>query len=336
MRLKIKWLDGWAYAHGTGPDGNRVRRSLKTQDPRQAEQNRASLEARLWEASLYGAKKVITFEQAALAYAEDGGDMRFIVRMAEVLNGQRLADITPKAIRDAARRAYPECSNATLNRQGITPARAVINYAHQQGWCAPIRVRAFPVEKPRRRAVGPDYLEQLRPHIPDRLYALMLFLQTTGRRVGEAIALKPANLDLAAGRVDIPKTKNGEAAIAYLTPDLIQILEGVKPRHRRVFGYVDRSSVYPTLRRACAKAGIEYLGTHQPGRHSFATHLEKEGWGATAIARAGGWKSVRLVSETYVHPENSAARATASFGKKLASKNDDASQPVEDKRKNGG
>lgn len=317
MRLKIKWVNGWAHLHGTGPDGRRIRQSLKTQDARQAEEKRAQVEARLWRADLYGPEEVVTFDAAAVAYAEDGGEVRFLMRIAEQLQGKPLRDIRPKDVREAARRAYPDASPATLNRQGITPAAAVINWAHGQGWCAPIRVRRFQHERPKRKAVGFEYIEALRPHLPYRLYCLMLFLHQTGRRVGDAIEMRPDWLD--GTRAHIPRTKNGDPATVVLTRDLATTLSGLEPRHGRVFGYVHRSSVYSTLRRACAKAGVEYLGTHQPGRHSFATTLHKAGWGSKKIAEAGGWRSVSLVAQTYEHPENTAEEAAGVFGKKMAS-----------------
>ena len=315
MRLKITWRDGWAYAHGTGPNGQRVRRALKTQNARRAEELRADLEAKLWRLDLYGAEAVVSFDQAALHYAEDGGDTRFLVKVTEQLTGVALKDITPRTVRDAAKKAYPKGSPATMNRQGVTPIRAVINYAHDQGWCGPIKVKAFPTVKPTRKAVGVDYLVALQPDLPTNLFALMLFLHTTGRRVGEAISLTPD--DIYDNCAHIAKTKNGDAAVAQLVPMLVDMLNDIPPVNGRVFGYKDRRSIYGTLKRACKKAGVEYLGTHQVGRHSFATSLEREGWSSKAIADAGGWKSVRLVDETYIHTNDPAKRASALIGTKL-------------------
>ena len=315
MRLTVKWIDGWAHIHGTAPDGRRIRRAVKTRDPVRAEEARAALEARLWKIGLYGADHVITFDECALAYAQDGGESRFIVKIAAQLVGRRLKDITPKDIRDAAKLAYPNASPATLNRQAITPARAVINYGHAQGWCAMIRVRAFPVEKPQRQAVNRAYLDKLRPHLPPRLFALMLFLHTTGRRIGDALLIDVGDVDLQRMRVRIPTTKNGDPAIAVLTAEVAELLSATMPETGKAFPYAARSSVYSTLRRACTKAGLPYLGTHQVGRHSYATTLHEAGWGSKAIAEAGGWKSVRLVAETYEHPQDAAERAAALFGK---------------------
>lgn len=317
MRLAIKWVDGWAQLHGTGPDGKRIRRALKTRDPRQAEEARAAIEARLFKEGLYGVDHVMTFEECALAYVQDGGEARFIVAISTALAGRKLKQITPKDVRDAARAAYPNASAATLNRQAITPARAVINYGHAQGWCAAIKVRSFAVEKPKRQAVGRPYLDTLRPHLPQPMFALMLFLFTTGRRIGDALALDVTDIDLQRMRATIGRTKNGDPAIAVLTAEVAALLTEVMPKAGKVFPYAARSSIYPTLRRACKKAGIEYLATHQPGRHSYATTLDNAGFSPKEIADAAGWKSVRLVSETYTHPEAPAERAAKLFGKKL-------------------
>ncbi|OOY15109.1 tyrosine-type recombinase/integrase [Thioclava sp. DLFJ4-1] len=321
MRLKIKWINGWAHLHGTGPTGKRIRQSLKTRDPKQAEEKRAAVESKLWKADLYGPEEIVTFDAAAVAYAEDGGEIRFLMKMAQQFEGIRLRDIKPRDIREAAKRAYPKANAATWNRQGITPAQSVINWSHEQGWCAPIKVRRFKVEKPKRKAVGPEYLDALEPYMPDRLFALMLFLQVTGRRVGEAVRMEPHWIS--GNHVHIPKTKNGEAADVVMPTVLSRLVHAIEPRHGLVFGYVHRSSVYNTLRRACKKAGVEYLGTHQPGRHSFATQLLNQGWQSSRIAKAGGWKSVALVAQIYEHPENAPSEASEIFGKIWASRDDD-------------
>lgn len=314
IRLTIKWVNGWAQAAGTGPDGCRVRRALGTQDRRQAEVLRANLERQLFEASVLGVKEVLTFEQAAIAYIENGGDKRFILKMAEELQGMRLRDITPHAVRVAAKSAYPAGSPATRNRQGITPVRAVINYAHEQGWCGAIRVKGFTVEKPSRKSVDRDYLDTLRPHLPPNLFALLLFLFTTGRRVGDAIHMRPEWIN--GSVVEIPKTKNGDAATAHLTPEVALIIAGLDPVNGRVFGYKDRRSIYGTLRRACKAAGVEYLGTHQLGRHSFNTHLHEAGFSIPDIAKASGAKDHRLLMATYIHPGDKSAEVVKLFSKK--------------------
>jgi len=316
MKLVLFWRGESAYVRGTTPDGKRIREPLKTKDKKRAEELRAAMEARIWKEHLYGPEAVMTFKEAAEHYIADGGDSRFLNKVPDGFSQTTLGKIVPMAVRKAAKEAYPNHAAATLNRQAITPIRAVINYAHQQGWCAPIKVKAFPTVKPKRKAVDVDYLIALKPELPSNLFAMLLFLHTTGRRIGEAISLTPD--DVREGVAHIQKTKNGEPAKATLVPVLVKMLEGLPAKHGRVFGYTDRHNIYSTLKRACVRAGVEYLGTHQVGRHSFATALEREGWSSKAIADAGGWKSVRLVDETYIHTDNAAGRASDMIGTKLA------------------
>lgn len=234
--------------------------------------------------------------------------MRFLEPIAAYFVGRKLSGITPADIRAAARALYPNAKPATLNRQAITPARAVINWAHGQGWCGSIRVQAFEAEKPQRKAVDGRYLDKMRPHLPERLFALMLFMQHTGRRIGDALSLTPQDIDLDAMTATIRRTKNGKPATAHLTPEVADLIRPYMGEET-VFGYAGRSSVYNTLRRAAAKAKVEYLGTHQPGRHSFATALMKRKWSPKEIAEAGGWETTRLVSEVYSHPQAAGKRA---------------------------
>ncbi len=137
----------------------------------------------------------------------------------------------------------------------------------------------------------------------------MLFVHQTGARIGEAMGLEPKDVDLRNGTAIAYDTKNGEDRLIYLTPEIIEDLRTLPPRNGRVFGYVEPRSVYRTLRKVCEEAGLEYLATHQVGRHSFATALEEAGFSAKAVADAGGWKSVALVQKTYMHPKDAGKRA---------------------------
>jgi len=316
MKLTLKWRGDTAWVYGTCPEGKRIRQSLRTKDKKRAEELRAAMENRIWRLQIYGPQAVMTFAEAAEHYVNDGGDGRFLGNIPADFANTTLAKIVPVMVRQAAKAAYPNHAGATVNRQAITPIRAVINFAHSQGWCSPIKVKGFPIVKPKKKAVDVDYLAKLRPELPPNLFALLLFLHTTGRRVGEAIALTPD--DIRDGVAYISKTKNGDAAEATIVPVLADILADMPVKNGRVFGYTDHRNIYGALQNACNRAGVEYLGTHQVGRHSFATTLEREGWSTRAIADAGGWKSVRLVEETYIHTNNAAGRATDMIGTKMA------------------
>ena len=163
-----------------------------------------------------------------------------------------------------------------------------------------------------------EYLVALEPHVPINMFALFLFLHPTWRRVSEAINFRTSDVDLNAAIASIEKTKNGDTAEASLVPMLVDILRDLPSRHGRVFGYTDRSFIYEPPKRACSNAGVKYLATHQPGRHSFATSLGNQQWNSKAIADAGGWKSPRLVDEKYIYTNEPAKKVAELIGKKLA------------------
>ena len=126
MRLKIKWRDGLAYDHGTGPSGLRSRRALKTRrSPRR--KLRTDLENRLWRGNLYGVDVVTTFRNKLQCRTQKTEAKRFLIKISEQLAGVSLNSITPQIVRNAAKKAYPNHTAATRNRRGITPAASVIN-----------------------------------------------------------------------------------------------------------------------------------------------------------------------------------------------------------------
>ena len=325
MGLKIVWRNGHAYAAGT-VQGRRIRQSLGTGDPAQAEEARAALEARTWRQGLYGDEAVRTFEDAALSYLENGGEGRFMAPLIRYFRGVRLGSIKPGHIIEAASKLYPKASPETRRRQAITPAVAVINHGHGKGWCGAIRVKAPRGRVKHRKAVGRDYIDAVRAacarHKPAQphLAALLLFMHQTGARLSEALALAPADLDLADAAAVAHDTKNGDPRVIYLTAEMVTELRGLPAREGRVFGYATKNGVYRALRQACAEAGVEYLGTHQPGRHSFATTLDAKGFTSAQIAEAGGWKSRALVAQRYTHPQRAGRLAAEAIGA-------DAAQP---------
>lgn len=322
MPLKIKKGANGFYAASGTIGGNRIRQSLKTRDKRQAEEACAQLEARLWAADVYGVQHVALFEDAALSYLEDGNSPRFVAPLLSHFRGKHLKSITPKDIRDAARALYPDAAGATMNRQAITPARAIINHAADQGLCSPITVKQFPEAKPKRVAVGVEWIAAFRAAALDRgngyQAALCWFMFETGARISEATGLRIEDVDMINCAADFGKTKNGEEQTAAFSADLRDEIARLSPRNGKVFGYKNKSGVYGPWANICKDAGIPYVPPHQAGRHSLASHLNDEGWSANDVAAAGRWKSVRLVQETYIHAEDRGKLASSKIGKILA------------------
>ena len=223
-------------------------------------------------------------------------------------------------VRAAAKKLYPAAGPATWNRQVITPTRAVINRSAEAGKCAPLKVRQFrkddkdvnrPAAEYQATAVDREWIDKFRAACNSPyLAALALFMFQTGWRVGEATALTPRDIDLPGRKVWLGNSKNGEAIEGFITVEMMVELANLPPRRagedqiEKLFGFASRHAVYGVWKRTCIRAGLPYVPPHQTGRHSFATEMiERHGKSIAATAKAGHWKSHRLLSEFYTHPE---------------------------------
>jgi integrase len=72
------------------------------------------------------------------------------------------------------------------------------------------------------------------------------------------------------------------------------------PREGKVFGYACKSTAENHWKAAEKAAGLPHLPFHRC-RHGFATGLLHAGVDPVTVAELGGWKSRRLVVETYGH-----------------------------------
>jgi integrase len=302
--------------------GQRIRESTGTADKAVAEETAAKREWEILRAAVYGTASTITFGQAVALYLEAKKDDRFILPIFDEWENKRLVDITGGDVTALATRLYPKASGATKNRQVVNVVRAIVNLAAKSGHCQKLAVEPFKTKKTVRRAVDRDWLDALRPHVPDRLWAVMLFNFSTGARISEATKLLWDDVDLFRKCALIRDPKNGEDREAHLTHEMMMVLVALPRVNRKVFGYATKQSVYGTLKRGCKAAGIPYLGTHQPGRHSFATEMiVRNGVDLATTAEAGGWKSRRLLAETYTHGERHKEAVDRVFGTKMTHEN---------------
>jgi hypothetical protein len=96
----------------------------------------------------HGKKAVVTFDEAALCYLDNGGSPRFLGNfdpatckwsgMMSHLFGKPLRGITQENLNDIAKTLYPNVRPDTLNRQFWTPFIAVWRHAITQKWCDPV------------------------------------------------------------------------------------------------------------------------------------------------------------------------------------------------------
>lgn len=295
------------------PGRKRLRRSTKLSERKEAKKVAARVALKEWKRYTDGEQSTLTFAEAVMLYEADGKHSDFLDALVGHFKNATVASIKPGVIRRAAKALYPGRSPATWNRNGIVPARAVINHCAELELCPHIKVKMFKESPPVRRAANSDWLEKFMAHAPPNLAALALFMSTTGARVGQAIAMNWDAINLQEATAVVPAAKGFPERLAYLTPPVVAALANITghkarlKRHRRlnlVFGLVTRQ-VYRRWNKVCGDAGIAYLPTHQSGRHTFFTEtIVRNKVDAKSAAQLGGSASPALLFRVYSHPEN--------------------------------
>ena len=319
MPLKIVWRKGIAQVHGT-LGGSRIRESLGTSDPKEAERKLVQIQSRLHRAEVFGEASVTTFASACSLYLEQGGDATYLKPIIEAFGMRLLSSIKPGEIHDLAKKIKPDAKASTRNRHVVVPCRAVINFAAERGLCPHIRVKGFKEAKVIRHAVDREWIDKFMAHAPHRhLGLLALFMFTTGARISEAVRLTPGDVDLTGLKATLGKTKNGNPRVYHLTRELADQMRALPPKlvrdgSWRVFGYLTRNAPQEAWEATIKRAKLPYACRHEAGRHSFATQMiVRSGKDIKTTMDLGGWESAASVMK-YVHSENLEAVAEDVFG----------------------
>lgn len=304
MPLKLYVRHGiWHYRGTIGPAErrSRLRGSCKTADKDIAARQVAEIEANYWKGHFDGPGAILTFARAAELYRKAGKSDRFLDRIEAHFKDVLVKDITAGAIRQMAIDLYPKCSNAGRNRQGITPAQAVINFAAESELCSPIKVKRFKAEHKVKEPVTLEWLRSFSPHASAPIEALAWFMFLTGARIGEAIAVQPEDLNLKAATVLIRQSKVSNERVSHLPAPLVAMLANL-PRieGRPVFVYQHPDDIVRAWFGAITRAKVKRLTPHCC-RHGFATGLLRRGVDPVTVAYLGGWKTPAQVLKTYGH-----------------------------------
>lgn len=316
---KRKGSDIWQYDFTV--DGERYRRSSKTSDKRLAEDIANQHETRVRRAAVHGEEAVLTFPEAVAEYLNDGKDGRFTAPLIRHFRKWKVNDITGPEIRKAAKILYPDAQPATWNRQVITPMRAIINHIAEAKRLTKISVKRFKEEKKRRPAGSSDWLKVFSKtaktlDMPETA-AMARFMFETATRVSEACRLTWDDVDLQMGVAYLTKTKT-EPRKVFLTRATVIELANIRSLYPvLVFGAANRSTAKKRFDKVIEKAGLNRLTSHEIGRHGFATEMiRRNGVDVATTADHGGWKSRRLLMETYVEGDANREVIDRVFGKK--------------------
>jgi len=303
------------YMRGT-INGVRYEESTGTADRKIAEGYRLKREQEIHSEAIHGKAAKATFADAAKHYTENGGSERFLSPALEHFGKMPLRSIGQAQLDAAAAKLYPGRKGSTLNRQVYAPVSAVLHHAARLGWCQPPAIRRAKVPPARVRWLTKDEADKLLAATNPTLRRLVLFLLYTGARVGEAMWLDWADVDLHRRRVMFTNTKNGTSRGVPLHSRVVEALAAIEHRHGPVFltpkgnpycqPKADQDAdvsagtrIKSAFRAACKRAGIVDFHPHDC-RHTWATWHYMANRDIGALMRLGGWKTMSMAMR-YAH-----------------------------------
>jgi integrase len=307
QRGNVWWVDGQL-------NGERVRESTRETERKQAEAYATRRETDARKVAEFGPEAVLTFGTATGLYLDAGKSERYLTPIFNKWEGKLVRNIKPGHVQDLARQLYPYAGPATRNRQVIAPVQAIINHCAKRGLCAPLMVERFFVPKHQPKVATRAWLDKFMGAASPHLAAFACFMAMTGARVSEAIRLDWEDVDLGAATALLRLTKNGDPRVASLPPALLARLSSLPDREGAVFRYASRQSFQTPWANAEKRAGIEHIKPHDAGRRLFASEMVQAGVDPVTVAKAGGWKSVRMVVEVYAQPADTREAVNRVFG----------------------
>jgi integrase len=247
-----------------------------------------------------------------ILYQQKGHSLRFTGPLTRHFHARQLGSITDLDVMQFCQLAYPNATPQTINRQVYSPLIAIWRVAHAAGMCGPHEFRR--PKQPEREAVTFATEEEIGALLDashDRLRAAVLLLSFTGARASEVCRLMPEDVDWTARAVMFRKTKGGKPRLVPLGPMVMEALVALRLTSGPLCGFKQRWSLNQAIERACVRAGLRHLTSHEVGRHAFAARLLRQGKTLKEVQEAGGWsaKSMWMVAEIYAHLERSSTDA---------------------------
>jgi integrase len=331
MSLRIVSRPGRSvlYVRGT-VRGQSVFESAGTDDPKRAEAYRAKREAELWDASVYGARAVVTFSTAAQSYLtaepRTEGTKAFVRKLALHFRTMPLGKIKQPELDQAyVALLAPGASPATKLRNVLTPLRAILEHAARRDWCDRPAFEVPRQPRPRVAFLRPDQATALVEAAAPHLRPLIVFLIGTAARMSEALELDWQDVDLAASRATFRETKTDRERWVDLVPAVRAALAALPHRDGRVFrpayprrrgpdehgqqwvigdayrdsGRQGGGQVKTAWAGACRRAAITGLTMHDL-RHTAATWHYAMHRDLLLLQQFGGWSSLAQV-QVYAH-----------------------------------
>ena len=313
--------------------GERIRESTGTSVRAVAEEARARREAQALDDAIHGRRKTYTFAAVVLSYSTHAGPhspatKARAARLLRHFGPAMSADAIDMTALDEACTTLlrPDVSPATRLREIITPIRSILTHGATRSMCQVPKFDTGKASPSRTEWMTPAEVNRLIDAAAPHLRPLLTFLAGTGARLGEALSLTWADVELTHGRALLRETKNGRdrivvlcprvlASIGSITGPVISIRLGGGHQPRSTAGAVFRTAtgrpyaarvvqgggqIKTGWARACERAGITRDVTPHSLRHTWASWHYAEHRDPLLLRHEGGWSSVQLV-ERYAH-----------------------------------
>lgn len=327
LRRKIWWVRGRIEMHGV-PITDYYRQSTGSADESGARDWIAAETDRQRRRHFVGDEATLSFADAVMNYPATKQSARQLIPVLSEIGHLPLSAITGRLLKDLGPKLKPNASTDTWWREIVTPARAVINHAHETSKTPYLRVKHYDkferVTQDKRRG-KPGRIER-RPGSKQWLAAfcraadpynaaMARFMFETAARIDQAVSLMPRDLDLMNQRVWVKAQKGHDACWVTISHEMMIELANLpakRPKNRksgetleaRVFGYGSPTGYRKRWRTICKNAGIDQLSAHEAGRHGFFTELTvRQGVDPVTAAKAGRWADVTLPLRRYGHAE---------------------------------
>lgn len=216
------------------------------------------------------AGEAVSFARAARLYAEtrrpSPPDQKRLDRVVARLGALPCESIVSATVQALAIELLPQGRADTRTREVVTPARAVLHFASEQGWCAYRRIRSVrpavgeaPPAAPRIAGDGTVAALVAAATMPTQR-AFLLLLHERGIRLGEALRLTWDSVDLQAAKVTVEIRKPRPRLFTFdIGPEVVAALAAcLPPKDDRVFPWGSRPNVYRWVKRLEAATGARW------------------------------------------------------------------------------
>lgn len=252
----------------------------------------------------------VLFAELVTYYIQQGGEKRFLRPLVVQWGETAAEDLNARMVSDYCVAEFVGKSPAHVKRSVYVPLNAIYNLALENEIIS--FKKTFKAPKVHRKTVSypdNDWFQVFECATKPRCFAICLFMTYSGARVQEALNLTRRDVIRDRGEAVLRETKNGEPRRVKLHVDALEAIlamwKNTEDLDVPLFTYTNRKSVYREIKNACEKVHIKFYSPHEVGRHAFAARLFAAGHSLKTVQEAGGWKSIKVVADTYGHLEQS-------------------------------